>query len=154
MIRAWIGADQKVTARDGASKILVMKKERRKRKEKHRISWQRSFLQGAQHFLVLRGARSINGLYEDRPENWRQHLGQNNKTWIIGGDFACVCSTCIDAWIYQMPVHTSLQSYVKSGIKYVGKSNPVPPLSSTIMLDTITSLSSYTVYCRLMLQGN
>jgi len=69
MIRAWIGADQKVTARDGASKILVMKKERRKRKEKHRISWQRSFLQGAQHFLVLRGARSINVLYEDRPEN-------------------------------------------------------------------------------------
>jgi len=46
-----------------------MKKERRKRKEKHRISWQRSFLQGAQHFLVLRGARSINGLYEHRPEN-------------------------------------------------------------------------------------
>jgi len=69
MIRAWIGADQKVTARDGASKILVMKKERRKRKEKHRISWQRSILQGAQYFLVLRGARSINGRSEDRPEN-------------------------------------------------------------------------------------
>jgi len=51
-----------------------MKKERRKRKEKkreekHRISWQRSILQGAQYFLVLRGARSINGRSEDRPEN-------------------------------------------------------------------------------------
>jgi len=33
MIRAWIGADQKVTARDGASKILVMKGAEEKKRE-------------------------------------------------------------------------------------------------------------------------